>query len=131
MRYFVFAVRFLVLPRCFCFCREVFGFTVTVVSHHRSDRQPQKYVNKLFFSGQLGRGMGTMSTSSLGLFPQKTGGTLGTRLGRCTCHPYQEPIDRLLPVPFIPVSRPLMLTLPLRVCQNIGNVFLFLLLVHH
>ena len=38
VRYFVFAVRFLVLPWCFCFCREVFGFTVTVVGHHRSDR---------------------------------------------------------------------------------------------
>ena len=34
VRYFVFAVRFLVLPWCFCFCREVFGFAVTVVSHH-------------------------------------------------------------------------------------------------
>ena len=28
VRYFVFAVRFLVLPWCFCFCREVFGFAV-------------------------------------------------------------------------------------------------------
>ena len=41
VRYFVFAVRFLVLPWgilflpwCFCFCREVFGFAVTVVGHH-------------------------------------------------------------------------------------------------
>ena len=34
VRYFVFAVRFLVLPWCFCFCREVFGFAVTVVAHH-------------------------------------------------------------------------------------------------
>ena len=31
---FVFAMRFLVLPWCFCFCREVSGFAVTVVSHH-------------------------------------------------------------------------------------------------
>ena len=33
-RYFVFAVRFLVLPWCFCFCREVFGFAVTIVGYH-------------------------------------------------------------------------------------------------
>ena len=24
-----------VLPRCFCFCREVFGFAVTGVGHHK------------------------------------------------------------------------------------------------
>ena len=30
---FGFAVRVLVLPRCFCFCREVFGFAMTVVGH--------------------------------------------------------------------------------------------------
>ena len=33
VRYFVFAVRFLVLPWGFCFCHEVFGFAVTVVGH--------------------------------------------------------------------------------------------------
>ena len=32
--YFVFAVKYLVLPWCVCSCREVFGFAVTVVGHH-------------------------------------------------------------------------------------------------
>ena len=32
--YFAFAVKYLVLPWCFCFCRELFGFAVTVVGHH-------------------------------------------------------------------------------------------------
>ena len=39
--YFAFAVKYLVLPwgfwfcrEVFCFCREVFGFAVTVVGHH-------------------------------------------------------------------------------------------------
>ena len=31
MRYFVFAVRFLVLPKGFCFCREVFGLEVDIL----------------------------------------------------------------------------------------------------
>ena len=35
MRYFVFAVTFLVLPWYFCFCCEVFGFVMTVVGHHK------------------------------------------------------------------------------------------------
>ena len=45
--YFVFAVKYLVLPwgfwfcrEVFCFCREVFGFAVTVVGHHRPPLAP-------------------------------------------------------------------------------------------
>ena len=51
--YFVFAVRFLVLPRGFCFCREGFGFAVTVVGHRMYQPQlPQlcQSLNKFYES---------------------------------------------------------------------------------
>ena len=48
VRYFVFAVRFLVLPWGFCFCHEVFGFAVTVVGH-RSGQNTVSTILQLFY----------------------------------------------------------------------------------
>ena len=45
MRYFVFAVRFLVCREVFCFRREVFGFAVTVVDHHKNVNEFQVLKN--------------------------------------------------------------------------------------
>ena len=49
VRYFVFAVRFLVLPWCFCFYHEVFGFAVIVVGHHNKQWIYCAVFNEFFY----------------------------------------------------------------------------------
>ena len=43
--YFAFAVKYLVLPWGFWFCLEVFGFSVTLVGHHRVSKMALKKWN--------------------------------------------------------------------------------------